>query len=100
MSVHNGYVLCGPTNLASDGFCRSFPATMPGHQGPMPVIPIATDGGGNAFLLSLHTGDVWRWDHETGATHLVATSFASFLERVVADWEAYIADTPGWQFLV
>jgi hypothetical protein len=41
-----------------------------------------------------------RWDHETGSISEAAACFAEFLERVAADWAAYIADSPGWRFLV
>jgi SMI1 / KNR4 family (SUKH-1) len=100
VSIHNGCWLSGAADLAAERFRRSFPATVTGPNGAEPVVPIATDGGGNAFLLSTPISGVWRWDHETGATHQVAISFAKFLERVIADWEAYITATPGWQFLV
>ena len=100
MSIHNGYELCSAADLVSKKYRRAVPPTLPGPSGPMPVVPIAWDGGGNAFVLSIPKGDVWRWDHETGVTRFVAPSFSHFLERVVADWEAYVADTPGWRFLV
>ena len=91
MSVHNGYWLGGVGRLSLADFPRA--------AGGEPVAPVATDGGGNAFLLSAG-GRVWRWDHETGSVSKVAASFAGFLEQVSADWAAYVADTPGWRFLV
>jgi hypothetical protein len=100
MSVHNGYQLCGAADVAktrSDGWP---PASVAGPAGQERVVPVAWDGGGNAFLLSPATGRVWRWDHETGGTTQVASSFTEFLARVVVDWEAYVSDIPGWRFLV
>jgi hypothetical protein len=100
MSVHNGYHLCGAKEVAdirTDGWP---PRTVTGPNGDERVVPVAWDGGGNAFLLSPSTQRVWRWDHETGTSVQVASSFTDFLTRVVADWEAYLADQPGWQFLV
>lgn len=91
MSVHNGYWLGGIERLD--------PADFPREVAGEPAAPVATDGGGNAFLLSAG-GRVWRWDHETGSVSEVAESFADFLGRVAADWAAYVADTPGWRFLV
>lgn len=93
MSMHNGYWLGGLERLAlmAGGLPREIRAE--------PVAPVATDGGGNAFLLSAD-GRVWRWDHETGAVSQVAASFAAFLARIATDWEAYVGDIPGWRFLV
>jgi hypothetical protein len=92
MSVHNGYWL-GRINKLIDG--DSFPRVADGEA----AIPVATDGGGNAFLLGA-SGRVWRWDHETDRLNLVATSFGTFLERVAEDWSAYVSEKPGWRFLV
>ena len=50
------------------------------------------------FLLSA-IGKVWRWDHETSEQSEVASSVEVFLRRVVADWTAYVNDTPGWVYL-
>jgi hypothetical protein len=95
LSVHNGYWLGGLQQLTE--WVES--GMMPRKVSSECVVPIATDGGGNGFLISAG-GRVWRWDHETGRLSVVAASFAEFLERVVQDWAAYIADTPGWQYLV
>ena len=91
MSVHNGYWLGGVERLA--------PADFPREVAGESAAPVATDGGGNAFLLSA-SGRVWRWDHETGRVSQVTDSFTAFLSRVVDDWAAYVADTPSWRFLV
>lgn len=91
MSIHNGYWLGGVERLVPD----AFPREVAGE----PAAPVATDGGGNAFLLSAG-GRVWRWDHETGSVSAVAPSFAGFLSRVADDWTAYVTYTPGWKFLV
>jgi hypothetical protein len=91
LSIHNGYWLGGIDRLDPAAFLRQVAGEL--------VAPVATDGGGNAFLLS-SSGRVWRWDRDAGGVSEVAPSFAVFLERVVADWAAYVADTPGWRFLV
>lgn len=92
MAVHNGYWLGDVKHLIDRG---SFPRVAEGES----AIPVATDGGGNAFLLGA-SGRVWRWDHETNKLQLVAESFGSLLERVAEDWAAYISAQPGWSFLV
>lgn len=95
MSVHNGYQIGPLERVAHHVESGELPRQTP--EGV--AITVAFDGGGNAFLLSA-SGRVWRWDHETGNMSAVAVSFAAFLERVVADWTAYVNDTPGWMFLV
>jgi hypothetical protein len=95
MSVHNGYWVGGVEQLVRAIVRGDFPPSVSGE----PAAPVATDGGGNAFLLS-SSGRVWRLDHETWGVSEVAASFAGFLERVAADWSAFVADTPGWRFLV
>ena len=92
MSFHNGYWL-GGINKLIDG--DSFPRVADGEA----AIPVATDGGGNAFLLGA-SGRVWRWNHETDRLNLVVASFGAFLERVAEDWSAYVSEKPGWRFLV
>jgi hypothetical protein len=95
MSVHNGYHIGGTELIASRLESGEIPRAVPDGS----AAPIGFDSGGNAFLLSC-AGQVWRWDHETGGMSLVADSFGTFLQRIVADWAAYIDDTAGWQFLV
>lgn len=100
MSIHNGYCLCGAKQVADIRTDGCPPNVVRGPNGDERVVPIAWDGGGNAFLLSPSTQYVWRWDHETNVSKEVASSFTEFLERVVLDWEAYVSDRPGWRFLV
>jgi hypothetical protein len=67
MSVHNGYWLGGIERLMRSACRGDFPRNVENE----PAIPVATDGGGNAFLLAAD-GQVWRWDHERqscGAGH-------------------------------
>lgn len=95
MSVQNGYWIGDVVNQAHALASGNYPREVSGEL----AVPIGSDGGGNIFLQS-RGGRVWRWDHETGCVALVAESFADFLDRVAEDWAAYIADTPGWKFLV
>jgi hypothetical protein len=100
MGVHNGYWIGGTEALTDGRFRYSFPTAVAGPQGTEAVFPVGTDGGGNAFLMTVHDGRVWRWDHETGHVRQVASSFSDFMERVVADWEHAIADDSTWEYLV
>ena len=95
MSIHNGYWIGGVEQLALATKRGDFPQLVEGER----AIPVATDGGGNAFLLSVR-GCVWRWDHESGKVTSVAESFAAFLEHVADDWDAYVSDRADWTFLV
>jgi SMI1 / KNR4 family (SUKH-1) len=95
MSIHNGYYLGDAKGPARSLHRKDFPSIVKGER----VAPVATDGGGNAFLLSA-IGHVWRWDHETDKVEMIAESFESFLEKVADDWAAYVSDKPGWRFLV
>jgi hypothetical protein len=90
-SVHNGYQLCGADMICTDDWP---PNRIAGTNGEEHVVTVAYDGGGNAFLLSPSTQLVWRWDHEAGGVRQVAASFTEFLERIAADWEAYVTDQP------
>lgn len=90
MAVHNGYWI-GDIESIDHADSRS-------HVENNRVIPIATDGGGNSFLMDA-TGQVWKCDRETGELSQIARSFADFLDRVLADWVAYVANTPGWRFM-
>lgn len=95
MDIHNGYWIGGLDALVASASDGSIPRLIREE----PAVPIATDGGGNAFLVSA-SGRVWRWDHENGDLEQVAASVGEFLERVAADWAALAAGTPGWRFLV
>ena len=64
------------------------------------VIPVATDGGGNAFLMAADLGTIWRWDRETGTLARVARDLAEFLHLVAEDWDHDLADDRDWRYLV
>jgi hypothetical protein len=100
MTMHNGYWLSGARDIASQSFRENLPMSIVVSHKSESVIPIATDGGGNAFLLSVKTGRVWRWNHENDEVRPVTSSFTEFLHRVVEDWTAYITDKPDWKYLV
>jgi hypothetical protein len=100
MDIHNGYWIGGTTGLTRSIGRGDFPGIIDSGGERVPVAPIATDGGGNAFLLTASDGRVWRWDHETGGVSPVAGSFVAFLERVAEDWERAAAGDADWTYLV
>jgi hypothetical protein len=100
MDVHNGYWIGGTTALTRSVSRGDFPRTIESGGETVSVAPIATDGGGNAFLVTAHDGQVWRWDHETGTLAAVAVSFGAFLERVARDWERAASGDANWEYLV
>ncbi len=81
-------------------------------DGVIPVLPVAGDGGGNAFLLQLRMPHVvLRWDHEIGetrdavpATHrcfqAISDGFVSLLERIREDWIHFLGSDPAsWTYI-
>jgi SMI1/KNR4 family protein SUKH-1 len=99
MDVHNGYRLGGTDWLGRALQEETFPRYVQTDGGPNRVIPFATDGGGNAFLVGVGHDGVWRWDHETGHTEAVAGTFGEFLCRVADDWEHFAAGDHDWRYL-
>ncbi len=96
MDIHNGYWIGGIESLIQSISRSDFPDQVEKTR----VLPVATDGGGNAFLLSADGKHVWRWDHETGNVTDVASSFGAFLKRVADDWEHYATGNHDWAYLV
>ena len=100
MNVHNGYWIGGLFELTRSVGRDDFPRSIMVGREPHTIIPVATDGGGNAFLLSVDDGRIWRWDHETGNTTNVANSFVAFLRQVAEDWDHAIFNDEDWEYLV
>jgi cell wall assembly regulator SMI1 len=99
MGIQNGYWIGGLAELTRSIMRGDFPSTL-NEDNSVHVVPVATDGGGNAFLISIDDGRVWRWDHETGENIEVAATFEGFLNRIAMDWENAAAGTEGWHYLV
>lgn len=95
MSIHNGYYIGGADKLLRM-IQRNDIFRVDDRE---PAVPIATDGGGNAFLI-YGDGRVERWNHETEQCEFVADSFDDFLARVTEDWEAFVNDRSDWTYLV
>ena len=100
MDVHNGYWIGGAEALARSVARGDFPRVVSDGSTSAPAMPIATDGGGNAFLARIADGSVWRFDHETGIVEPVASSIDGFLHRVAEDWVHFAADDHQWHYIV
>jgi len=98
MDVWNGYWVGGVEQLLRSVGRNDFPAKLVEAENDV-VVPVATDGGGNAFLMSVNDQRVWKWNHETGNSTPVAHDFVSFLGRIADDWEHFIAGDPVWRYL-
>jgi SMI1 / KNR4 family (SUKH-1) len=100
MNIRNGYWIGGPAQVSRSIRRGDFPASVTAEGRDERVLPIATDGGGNAFLLTRRLGSVWRWDHETGRITCVSRNLAGFLRRVAGDWEHDLEGDLSWEYLV
>jgi len=100
MEVRNGYAIGGPLQLARSLRRQDFPASLDVQAPSARAIPVATDGGGNAFMVALGDGSVWRWDHETGALERVARDLPDFLGRIAEDWAHDLDGDSTWNYLV
>jgi len=108
MDVFNGYDLVQASLVVSIRRQGGIPKGVDGS----PVIPVAADGGGNLFLLSVCPPfAIWKWDHEVGATcdgwlpnghealSAVCTGFGAFLAQIVKDWEHFVYGDVNWPYL-
>ena len=100
MDIRNGYWIGGPVELARSVRRHDYPTGFEADGQPAQVIPVATDGGGNAFMIWLDVGSVWRWDHETGAVACVSQDLPAFLRRVAEDWAHDLEGDTAWTYLV
>jgi cell wall assembly regulator SMI1 len=99
MDIRNGYWIGGPAELSRSIHRRDFPAEVDVRGEAVRAIPLATDGGGNAFMLAV-AGSVWRWDHETNGCTFVAENLGTFLHRVAEDWSHDLKGDDTWKYLV
>ena len=96
MDVWNGYWIGGVRTLLRAIERGDFP----GRIGSRRVLPIATDGGGNGFLMPVDSdGPVWKWLHETGEVRVVASSFQHFLDRLTDDFRMFAAGKDDWPYM-
>jgi hypothetical protein len=96
MDVWNGYFVGGIDVILRSLKRGDFPRVVESR----PVIAIATDGGGNAFLTpSDSDGPVWKWLHETGAVTEVARDFNAFSDRLADDFRMFADGNDRWQYM-
>jgi hypothetical protein len=100
MNVWNGYWIGGTAELTRSVVRGDFPSEFLLGEGHVHLSPIATDGGGNAFLIAIDNGSVCHWEHETGSVSKVADSFTAFLGRVAEDWKHAAVGDEDWHYLV
>ena len=100
MNVWNGYWIGGTANLTRSVLREDFPSESLLCGRRIHLAPIATDGGGNAFLIAIDDGSVCYWEHEEGGVSRVADSFTAFLEQVAEDWKHASMNDKDWRYLV
>jgi SMI1 / KNR4 family (SUKH-1) len=100
MNVWNGYWIGGTANLTRSVLREDFPSEFLLCGRSIHLAPIATDGGGNAFLVDMDDGGVFYWEHEEGSVSRVVDSFTAFLERVAEDWKHASMNDKDWRYLV
>ena len=112
MDFHNGYAVHTPEEVVRLFREAGAPRQVLTDRGAVPVLPVASDGGGNVFLLKLRMPHVvLRWDHEIGETGAalppghpgfreVADGFVVLLERIRADWSHFLGPDPeAWTYI-
>jgi hypothetical protein len=100
MDIRNGYWIGGPVELSRSLRRHDFPKTIDIQDRTSRAIPVATDGGGNVFMLAEIDGSVWRRNHDTAAVQHVAQDFVAFLNRVAVDWMHDLEGDERWTYLV
>jgi hypothetical protein len=100
MDVWNGYWIGGTRGISRMLAREDVPKTVVLRGAKMPVCPVATDGGGNTFLVVLDGPPIiLKRNHETGELEQVADDFESFLERVAEDWRHAALEDGAWSYL-
>jgi hypothetical protein len=64
----------------------------------VPTLPFAVTGSGGYLLLALDDSAVWKFNahlHPVAKPIRIAGGFDSFLEGLIADWEAVLAGSGG-----
>jgi hypothetical protein len=100
MEIRNGYWIGGPAELSRSMRRHDYPTRFDADGQTAHAIPFATDGGGNAFMITAVVGSVWRWDHETGTVAYISEDLAAFLRRVAEDWAHDLDGDDAWKYLV
>lgn len=112
MDFRNGYAVHTPELVARMVRDPGAPKRLVAPTAADTLLPVAGDGGGNVFLLTLGaSASVLRWDHEMGGSRpdvssgdpsiaIVADSFTAFLERIRDDWRNFLGPDPdSWTYI-
>jgi len=100
MDVRNGYWVGGTAELIRSVQRGDHPTSVVVGRSTERVVPVATDGGGNAFLATVDGGAIWRWAHEVDGAERIAPTFETFLRRIAEDWRRAVVGDTGWTYLV
>ena len=97
MDVWNGYALHPPDLIQRLLATGDVPLSLQGER----LLPFGGDGGGNAFVLCLASGAVWKWRHDVFSEPFVflTGSFLEFLERMAADWSRFTVGEGTWDYM-
>jgi hypothetical protein len=105
--VHIGYFLHEAKKLGRHGRVHDINEVLGPFAGS--VVIIGSTGGGDLFALRRKEGDVLflppgpvhagAYDGARAAVRRLAADFESFLERIVADVEAFVHDVPNYPFM-
>lgn len=100
MDIWNGYSLMEASHIKALITNIDSPQVIWVTHNQSNMLPIGGDGGGNMFLMSLADNNhVLKWNHETGAQVRLANNFAEFLERMLKDWEQFVAQDSSWNYM-
>jgi hypothetical protein len=113
MDMFNGYALLEPPVVVGIMLEQvEVPRRVLRYPSPVPILPVAADGGGDLFLLAAEPPfTVWKWNHEIGAAEdgalpedspaltPIGGTFTDFLRRVVEDWRHFVSDDREWPYI-
>jgi cell wall assembly regulator SMI1 len=97
MDVWNGYAVHSPAQVQRILAAREVADRYGGEK----LVPVASDGGGNLFFMTLPSGQILKWRQLVSTSPFieVASSFTGFLERMADDWFHFIEDDREWQYM-
>ena len=106
--IHVGYFV-HPAETVIRGLERGEPTSLTGpHR--RSIVVFGTDGGGGRFALGRSGGEVLYlgegsvhdavFDGIHGDARMLSPNLETFLERLLADTEAFVRAAPNWTYLV
>jgi hypothetical protein len=99
MDVWNGYCLMEAPHIEALYRDPYSPITGSVHD-KSPIIPIGGDGGGNMFHMATGaSNEISKWNHEADTAEKVADNFTEFLQRLLEDWQHFVAQDGAWKYM-